>query len=167
MSIAMTPDQLQSFRWITNILFKHNIIFQITGGLAAKIYGSQRPLNDIDIDVQTESLSQLASLVKEYVIYGPSHYNDGKWDLQLMTLRFNNQEIDISGDKCKIYDDASEIWMDFPAVFLKAELHMIEGISVPVVNKEQLLNYKKLLGGEHQRTDCRALSISSYQPEKS
>lgn len=167
MTFAMTPCQLQAFQWITDILFKHNMLFQVTGGLAAKIYGSQRDLNDIDLDVQTESLVLLVPLVKEYIIYGPTRYNNGKWDLELMTLRFNDQEIDISGDKCKIYDDSCEIWRDFPISLSKAELHTIEGITVPVLPKDQLLNYKKLLGGEHQRIDCRTLSASSNQPNKS
>lgn len=44
----------EALAWITNILKKYSIPFQITGGLAAILYGSKRPLEDIDIDIPEE-----------------------------------------------------------------------------------------------------------------
>ncbi|MFZ2522802.1 MAG: hypothetical protein WAW92_00245 [Minisyncoccia bacterium] len=40
-----------ALRWIVNILESKSIQFQVTGGFAAKLYGSQRELADIDIDI--------------------------------------------------------------------------------------------------------------------
>jgi hypothetical protein len=40
-----------ALRWIIGILDRHNIQYQITGGFAAKLYGSSREVNDIDIDI--------------------------------------------------------------------------------------------------------------------
>ena len=42
--------------WITNILKKHQIPFQISGGLAAIAYGASRSLADIDIDIPDNNL---------------------------------------------------------------------------------------------------------------
>lgn len=41
----------EALSWITNLLQKYNIPFQIAGGLAAQAYGSNRKLHDIDIDI--------------------------------------------------------------------------------------------------------------------
>ena len=81
--------------WITGILEEKNIPFQISGGLAAKIYGSPRPLNDIDIDIPRDGFAKILSAVEAYIVFGPADYENGKWDLYLMTLDYHGQEIDI------------------------------------------------------------------------
>ena len=53
-------DTEGALKWIVKILRDHNIPFQISGGFAARIYGSKRELADIDIDVATDRLDELA-----------------------------------------------------------------------------------------------------------
>ena len=50
-----------AFLWIIRILKKHRVPYQVTGGLAAKIYGAKRKLNDIDIDISKKDFE----IVKE------------------------------------------------------------------------------------------------------
>ena len=95
--------------WITDILNKYQIPFQISGGFAAKIHGSPRPLNDIDIDIPKDSFGKIMTDVKKYITYGPRHHKDKKWDLYLMTLNYHGQEIDIGSADIKIYDNESII----------------------------------------------------------
>ena len=45
----------------------HKIQFMISGGLAARAYGSKRPLYDIDIEVPDEFVYKLESYVKNYI----------------------------------------------------------------------------------------------------
>lgn len=45
----MTKNTKEALKWMVSILRKYKIPFQISGGLAAKIYGSDRKLADIDI----------------------------------------------------------------------------------------------------------------------
>ena len=46
-------------QWIVGLLRDRNIPFLICGGLAAKGYGSERDLNDIDLFVSGEHFSSV------------------------------------------------------------------------------------------------------------
>lgn len=90
--------------------------------------------------------------------FGPDHYVDEKWDLQLTTLNYKGQEIDIGGAfDTKIFDDLNKTWVHCPADFETAQNHRVFGIQVPVVAPRDLIEYKKLLIGEHQKQDIAAV----------
>lgn len=147
--------------WITDILNKHNISFQISGGFSAKIYGSPRPLNDIDIDIPEYGFEKIVDEVKEYIVFGPEHYVDEKWDLMLMTLNYFGQEIDIGGsENLKIFDEKNNKWLPFPTDFNKVVYFVVAGIKVPVIPKEDLIEYKSYLNGDHQKIDIDSVKKS-------
>ncbi|MCA9376177.1 MAG: nucleotidyltransferase [Candidatus Doudnabacteria bacterium] len=152
---AKTTEALQ---WIVTVLRQKNIPFQITGGLAAHIYGASRPINDIDIDILEKDLARVTDAVHEYIIYGPARYRDKKWDVQLLTLKYHDQEIDLGGAlETKIYDEATGAWTPCVATLDTAQEHTIEGIELPVVEPQSLIAYKTLLTGAHQTTDIKAV----------
>ena len=80
----------EAFKWIVGILKGHGVPFKITGGFAARLYGSDRPLADIDIDILNEKFDEVLPAVNDYIIWGPGRLLDNNWDLLLMTLRFGN-----------------------------------------------------------------------------
>ena len=51
MKPILTSQTIEGLRWIVEILNRNHIPYQLVGGLAAKIYGSARDINDIDIDI--------------------------------------------------------------------------------------------------------------------
>lgn len=151
----------EAFLWIVDIFRKQQIPFQITGGMAAKIYGSPRKLNDIDIDIPEEKFSEIVNVVKKYITYGPKRYRDEKWDVYLMTLNYQGQEIDISGaESVRINTKNNSGWLDFPTDFSQAEMINLWGISVPVISRKELIKYKSELNGDHQQVDIAAISKS-------
>ena len=77
-------DTEAAFKWIVGLLQKYSIPFQISGGFAAKLYGSNRELADIDIGIPDSRFEDIYEEIKPYLIYGPEHYLDDEWDLKLM-----------------------------------------------------------------------------------
>lgn len=148
----------KALKWIAAILRKNNVPFQITGGLAAHIYGSKRPINDIDIDIPEKYFDTIIRDINQYIIYGPAHYQDERWDLQLITLNYHGQEIDIGGSsQTKIKDIRTGRWKATPSDLSLAVEKEIMGITVPVIEPYDLLEYKKMLKGDHQKQDLKAI----------
>lgn len=157
----MNEAQKESLEWIISIFEKHDIPFQISGGLAAKIYGSTRPLNDIDIDIPQERIADILEDVQEYVTYGPIQHKDEKWDVYLVALERNGQEFDISAaESAKVHDDATDTWIAIPTNPAQGNWVEYEGMRLPVMPKEELIAYKRYLNGEHQTVDIAAVRES-------
>src|SRR5579872_2437385 len=104
-------DPKASLKWITDILKKLGIPFQISGGLAARAYGATRDLIDIDIDIPEDKFGVVQAKVSEFIIFGPSRLKTANWDLLLITLNHHGQEIDLSGtDTTKIFNKTTGKW---------------------------------------------------------
>ena len=135
-----------ALKWIIAILQRHDVPFQISGGLAANIYGAKRPVNDIDLDVPEDKMELLLPDIQQHITFGPAQYKDKKWDLKLITLNYDGQEIDIGGAfETKIFDEQNKAWKLFPAKFETARTHTIYGMPVPVSDPADIIKYKKLL----------------------
>jgi hypothetical protein len=149
----------EALRWIVNLLRKNKIEFEITGGLASRIYGSERLLADIDIEVSDKSITKIQQLTKKYIIYGPREYKDRNFDLPLMTLKYKGQVIDICGkDSEKIFDKTREKWIKEKTNLSEAKMKKIGNLIVPVVPVKDLISYKKELGRDVDKRDVKELS---------
>lgn len=149
-----------AFKWIVALLQKHSIPFQISGGFAARLYGSTRDLADIDIGIPDNRFDDLYSDIKQYLVYGPAHYIDDEWDLNLMTLKYENQKIDIAGrDEIKIFDKSKKVWVPAHRDLTVSEDREVYGIIVPVIPKEALIAYKEKIMREVDILDIKALEI--------
>jgi len=154
----MNKNTRNALKWIVNILQENNIPFFISGGLAARIYGSERSLYDIDIEVPEKYISMLQPLVKNYVIYGPKKYKDETFDLWLMTLKYEDQEIDIGGiGTGKLFNKKTNQWEDDIVDFSRAVKKEVFGIEVPVINKEDLIEYKNKIRRSTDLQDIEAI----------
>ncbi len=148
---------INALKWIVEILNRKNIPYQISGGFAAKIYGSTRLLNDIDIDIPEDRFVDLVEEVRPYIVFGPKHYKDDKWDAYLMTLNFTGQEIDIDGAyEVKVSSKDRTEWVHIPVDFSKVNKMEVEGIVVNVISPMNLVKYKQHLDGDHQVEDIKA-----------
>src|SRR4029450_8640642 len=85
-----------ALRWLLPLLEMHGNRYHITGGFAAHLYGARRPVNDIDIALPRAVIDKLAPIVSDSIIFGPCRYQDSTWDIDLMTLKHQGQEIDLT-----------------------------------------------------------------------
>lgn len=154
----MIKKTKEALKWIIDILKNHNILFQITGGLAARIYGSNRPLADIDIEISDNKIFEIQNEVKKYIIFGPRRYKDKEFDLLLMTLKYKGQEIDICGiDSQKLYNKKAGKWIRESINLDKIKKKKVHGVIIPVISLKNLINYKKILSRDVDIQDVKTL----------
>jgi hypothetical protein len=150
----MKRNTKKAFNWIVKILQKHKISFEITGGLAARVYGSKRKLADIDIEIPNKRFEDLLPYVQKQIESGPRRYHDHSFNLLLMTLKYDNQLIDISGASDeKIYDKKHRHWLKDKIDFSKAILKKIFEHIVPVESKKELIKYKSRISRKVDKED--------------
>lgn len=157
-----------AFLWILGILRKYKIPFQITGGFAANIYGSDRPLADIDIDIPDGKIFEIQNDVKEFIIYGPKRYKDEEFDLLLMTLDYRGQEIDICGlDSQKLFNKKTRQW-EFEKIDLsRAKKKKVYNKLVSVIELKELICYKKKIAREVDIYDVKLLTEKAREADYS
>ena len=144
----------KAFHWIADILDAKGIPFQIAGGLAARIYGSQRPLNDIDIYIPMDQFSSLRESVESYIVWGPERYNDDIWDIVFTKIVYANQKIELADAlTTRIYDRKRKIWIDHKIDFREATFVTLFGRKVSVMPEEQIIEYKSILDRDCDRED--------------
>ncbi len=154
-----TPSAVNALNWIISILNKHNITYQITGGLAAKVYGATRPLADIDIDVSNAAIESILSDVKPFIVYGPMRYQDELWDILLLTLDYHGQLIDFSGaDDGLVFNSQLTKWKKCEVNFSAAVKKKINNLTVSIIDKNELIKYKSELKREVDLLDVEALT---------
>jgi hypothetical protein len=162
------PDAANTFAWLVSVLRTAGIDFVVTGGVAARSYGADRPINDIDIDIRNSDFTRLQAALGPYVAFGPARYRDEKWDLLLMMLDHEGQVVDIAGgDDVRIYDNKSNSWVSGRTDFTDVEYRDVLGVVVPVMSPQALADYKRLLNGDHQKVDVAAIESFLKSREES
>jgi len=148
---------IDALRWMIKIFNRHNVPYRIGGGFAARMYGSPRPLNDIDFGIPEKYFSIILPDIAKYITHGPNRYRDAKWDCELITLNYHDQEIDISGtDTEKMSNKERTKWISLDESSDTLDMNL-EGINIKVMNPIELMTYKKELDGEHQLVDIEAI----------
>jgi len=136
-------DSKKAFEWIIRILRKHKVSFQISGGLAAQVYGSERSLYDIDIEMSDEFFEKIIPDVKNHIVFGPRRNISDSFEVQLLRLNYKGQEIDLSGTDEKMFDKKRSKWIKNNIDLSKAVSLKVFNLIVPVISKEALIAYKE------------------------
>lgn len=149
----LTLIQKKVLRQVVQTLKEYGIKFQITGGLAAIIYGGKRPLFDIDLDVLKKDIKKVREIFKKYIIKDFYRHQSEYFDIWIMTLEINGVLVDISqGEDCSMKDKVGN-WIKMDTDLSHPTLVNFEGMELTVESKEELTNYKKVLGRDTDLVD--------------
>jgi hypothetical protein len=153
----------KAFKWIVSILNKHNIPYRIGGGFAAYVYGSERPINDLDISLSGKYFDLIIPEVKDYLKSGVKYYSGEKWDCSYLSITYHNQKIDITDiDTLRMSNKEQTEWFQTKDHFCKFQniSRVINDINVSIIDPRDLLAYKKELADEehlYQLIDIEAI----------
>lgn len=156
----MKNTSIKALLWIVKILNNNNIPYRLGGGMAMSLYGSKRPVNDIDISVSGKYFSTIIPLVRSYIKDGPKHYKNEKWDCDTLTLEYNKQEIDLTDIDTLLMSNKNKTrWIRNKERYIKhPDIKIsIDGIEINIMSPKALIEYKKELNGKHQEEDIKFL----------
>ncbi|MBD3313355.1 hypothetical protein GF345_02850 [Candidatus Woesearchaeota archaeon] len=144
----------EAIKWITGILRKHDVPFQITGGLAAQAYGSERELYDIDIYIPSYGFERIMQDIEDYVVRPPGRTKNSEWNLINMDVEYAGVRLDIcNADDASIFDRKSNMWLKQNIDFSESVAVRMFGIDLPMMPKNQLLEYKRTLNRDVDKID--------------
>lgn len=150
----------KALSWIDSKIRTSSSPYQICGGLAARAYGADRPLNDIDLFVPKENYESIHNQTKSYLSKPSSRYIDESegWDVEYFQLVYDSVKIEIgNSENVKIFDSAKKIWLHLDIDYEASELIPVFGLLVPVMPKLSLLWYKNKLARDVDVVDVSAI----------
>lgn len=156
----MEEKTSRALHWIVGILDKHKVPYRIGGGFAAHVYGSTRPIKDIDITLPGKYFDNIMPEISKYIEYELKNYKDEKWECYGLTLNYNNQEIDITDiDTLRMSDKEQTKWFQTKDTFRNFDPvpTIVDGVKVLLIDPRDLAAYKKHLDGDHQLVDIEAV----------
>lgn len=154
----MEERKKESLKTVVNVLKEHKIPFQVSGGLAAIAYGSKRPLYDIDIDVGKADIPKVQEIFREYIIEDFHRYQDKYMEVWEIELEIDGVEVDISQAEEAYFKDKEGNSTRFDSDLSKAKVMEIEGVEVHVMDKEELIVCKKIMGRDVDLQDLEQIS---------
>jgi hypothetical protein len=86
----------RALNFIIPLLESNSIPYQITGGFAVYLYGGTRDINDIDIDLPGGDIKKILPDIAPFIIEGPERYKDFTWDIDIVTIEYHGQLIDLT-----------------------------------------------------------------------
>ena len=149
----------RALNYIVNILNKNKVRFQIVGGLACVAYGVKRKVIDIDIIIHEKDFKKIVPDVQKYIVEGPQRSKSDTWDCYYLELNYRGMIIEFGGaGTSKIFDKKDNLWINFEINLERPIMRNILGIKIPVIQKKQLIKYKKILGREVDKIDINYLN---------
>jgi hypothetical protein len=156
----MNEIQRRVFQLLVQALNENSIEFQITGGLAVLAYGGNRSLYDIDIEIYKKDKEKVRELFKEYIVEDWIKELEDEEDIfdgWVLKLEIQGVPIDISQIEDVLIRSKDGRWIRQPET-MNSQIMEIEGMSVPVQDKEGLIEYKKIMRRDIDLVDIEQIS---------
>ncbi|MFQ3789299.1 hypothetical protein [Halomonas sp. A29] len=145
-------------KWILELLRDRGIPCLFCGGLAAKGYGSERDLNDIDLFVPGTYFPEVVQAGQEFISKPAAHYREEGWDLTYVQFKYEGVKVEVgNADGVRIFDVASQVWITLNIDFSRYETVGLLGQALPLMLREDLVRYKAALSRPVDIADIRAI----------
>ncbi|MAX32870.1 hypothetical protein SAMN05216571_104280 [Onishia taeanensis] len=148
-------------QWIVGLLRDRNIPFLICGGLAARGYGSERDLHDIDLFVPGEHFLSVVQAGQAFVSKAAAHRQEEGWDLTYIQFKYEGVKVEVgSADGPQIFDASHQGWVPLGIDFSRYVTVNLLGLELPLMPKEDLIQYKSVLSRPVDIEDIHAIRTS-------
>lgn len=145
-------------KWIVSLLRDRNIPLLICGGLAARGYGSHRDLHDIDLFVPGECFWSVVEAGQEFVSKAAAHRQEEGWDLTYVQFKYEGVKVEVgNADGAQIFDADNETWVPLNIDFSRYATVQLLGLKLPLMLKDDLVQYKTALSRPVDIEDIRAI----------
>ncbi|HUS25937.1 MAG TPA: hypothetical protein VMY99_01140 [Nevskiaceae bacterium] len=136
-------------------LMRHGIRYAVIGGLAAMAWGSERPLDDLDVrigrtDIQTVLDTHRHSVSRELLPYRTEH-----WKIHVAQIILRGVKVDLQQAEDSQVTGAGGTYA-FPDEIAFVEKD-IEGLLLPIMPRDQLIAYKQALSRPQDLADLAAI----------
>ena len=142
---------IRALKYIIPILENYRFKWTITGGFACYVYGVERKITDIDIDIHTSKDSpQFKAFVKELkddITQPLEHFIDKNYDNYNFEITFHGQVIDICPmENLKIFNMKTRKYeLFYSRRFPTIENVTFHGINLPLLSKRMIIKNKEML----------------------
>ncbi|WP_136253960.1 hypothetical protein [Onishia niordana] len=145
--------------WIVGLLRDRNIPFLICGGLAARGYGSERALNDIDLFVPGTHFGEVVQAGHDYVSKSAARRQEEGWYLTYVQFTYEGIKVEVgNADDARIFDMNKQTWIQLNIDFSRYKTVRLLGMDLPLMLKEDLVKYKSALSRPVDIQDVRDIN---------
>ncbi|ARU55726.1 hypothetical protein OLMES_1651 [Oleiphilus messinensis] len=142
--------------WIVSLLRERHVPFLICGGLAARGFGSNRVLNDIDLFVPGEYFSEVVEAGQCYISKPAARRVEEGWDLTYVQFEYQGIKVEVgNAEGVKIFDASQASWTALNIDFTRKIELILLGLKLPLMLAEDLVWYKSVL--------CRPVDLEDIQ----
>ncbi|EKZ9180767.1 MazG-related protein [Vibrio vulnificus] len=151
-----------ALEWLKELLDAESIEYQIVGGLAATIHGGSREIADIDLYIHNSDASKILTHVSQFISKPLTRYTEHGWDLEYFQLVYQNQKIEIGlSENTRIQSALDGSWYHLEIDYSASVEKEYQGIVLPVIPVNHLVEYKRILGREVDLIDIQELTSTS------
>jgi hypothetical protein len=148
--------------WLADLFRDRDVRYAAAGGLAARAWGATRPLVDLDFYVHAEDLDRVESDLAPYVVEPLSKLVNDHWDLSLIRLEYAGVPLELSvGEGAKYREAQSGAWHDACPDFDDCPERELFGTRVRVMNRDDLVEYKRRVDRAVDRADIASIERSA------
>ena len=140
----------EALTFIIPILEKYGFRWVITGGFATLAYGVDRPLTDIDIDIDTNKddprFQEFVAELAPHTTQPLEHLVNEFYDNYNMEITVGGVIIDICPmADLKVFDKAKKEYVPFYSGFPEHEIVEFEGMQLPLLSKRLIIENKEII----------------------